>query len=201
MAEIPVQDGMHVNAGTLFVRLDETQVRASQQLVADQLDQVRARIARLIGERDGLGEIQLPEQLADRLSDSGVAHLATSETALFNARAAARQGNKDLYQSNIRQFEEQIDGLNAEIESKSTQLNLIATELTGVQELYAKGLVPLARMTTLQRESARLEGERAELTATIAGTQGKNRTSAVANRADRPGFPFSGHEGPSRSPG
>jgi HlyD family secretion protein len=173
VAEIPVQDGMHVNAGTLLARLDETQVRASQQLVADQLDQVRARIARLIGERDGLSEIQLPEQLADRLSDSGVAHLVTSETALFNARAAARQGNKDLYQSNIRQFEEQIDGLNAEIESKSTQLNLIATELTGVQELYAKGLVPLARMTTLQRDSARLEGERAELTATIAGTRAK----------------------------
>ena len=173
VATIPVQDGMHVSAGALLVQLDETQVQANEQLVADQLDQVRARIARLIGERDGLSGPQLSRQLADRINDPGVAKLVAAETALFNARLTARQGQKQLYQSNIRQFNEQIDGLNAEIQSKTSQIGLIATELAGVQELYAKGLVPLTRMTTLQRESARLEGERAELTATIAATKAK----------------------------
>jgi HlyD family secretion protein len=164
---------MHVSAGTLLVRLDETQVQANEQLVADQLDQVRARIARLIGERDGSSGPQLSKQLADRINDPGVAKLVAAETALFNARLTARQGQKQLYQSNIRQFNEQIDGLNAEIQSKTSQIGLIGTELAGVQELYAKGLVPLTRMTTLQRESARLEGERAELTAAIAATKAK----------------------------
>ena len=170
---IPVQDGMHVNAGTVLVRLDETQVRANEQLVANQLDQVRARIARLTGERDGSNGLQLSKALVDRAGDPGVTRLVTAETALFNARATARDGQKQLYQSNIRQFEEQIDGLNAEIQSKTSQIGLIASELTGIQELYAKGLVPLTRMTTLQRDSARLEGERAELTATIAATKAK----------------------------
>ena len=173
VAAIPVQDGMHVNAGTVLVRLDETQVRANEQMVANQLDQVRARIARLIGERDGSNGLQLSKALADRAGDPGVTRLVTAETALFNARATARDGQKQLYQSNIRQFEEQIDGLNAEIQSKTSQIGLIASELTGIQELYAKGLVPLTRMTTLQRDSARLEGERAELTATIAATKAK----------------------------
>jgi HlyD family secretion protein len=173
VATIPVQDGMHVSAGTLLVRLDETQVQANEQLVADQLDQVRARIARLVGERDESSGPQLSKPLADRINDPGVAKLVAAETALFNARLTARQGQKQLYQSNIRQFNEQIDGLNAEIQSKTSQIALIGTELTGVQELYAKGLVPLTRMTTLQRESARLEGERAELTATIAATKAK----------------------------
>jgi HlyD family secretion protein len=173
VAEIPVHDGLHVNAGTLLVRLDETQLQANQQMLADQLDQTRARIARLIAERDGSGEIQPPPQFAKRQSDESIAHLVASETSLFKARASARQGQKDLYESNIRQFEEQIDGLAAEIKSKSSQLELIATELTGVQELYAKGLVPLTRMTTLQRDSARLDGERAQLTASIAETKAK----------------------------
>ena len=173
VAAIPVQDGMHVNAGTTLVRLDETQVRANEQLVANQLDQVRARIARLIGEREGSGGLQLSKALADRAGDPSVARLVAAETALFNARATARDGQKKLYQSNIRQFEEQIDGLNAEIQSKTSQIGLIASELTGIQELYTKGLVPLTRMTTLQRDSARLEGERAELTATIAATKAK----------------------------
>src|ERR1700735_621407 len=173
VAAIPVQDGMHVNAGTVLVRLDETQVRANEQLVANQLDQVRARIARLIGEREGSNGLQLSKALADRIGDPAVAQLVAAETALFNARAAARNGQKQLSQSNISQFEKQIDGLNADIQSKTSQIGLIASELTGIQELYAKGLVPLTRMTTLQRDSARLEGERAELTATIAATKAK----------------------------
>lgn len=173
VAEIPVNDGMHVSAGTLLVRLDDTQLKANQQLIADQLDQVHARIARLIAERDGTTIIHFPEKLADREQEGEIAHLVASETALFNARAKARQGQKDLYASNIRQFQEQIDGLNAETRSKTSQLTLIASELKGVQDLYAKGLVPLTRLTTLQRNSVQLEGERARLAATIAETNAK----------------------------
>lgn len=173
VAELPITDGMHVNAGTLLVRLDDTQLKANQQLIADQLDQVHARIARLIAERDGTTIIHFPEELTDREQEGATAHLVASETALFSARAKARQGQKDLYASNIRQFEQQIDGFNAEVQSKTSQLGLIASELSGVQELYAKGLVPLTRLTTLQRDSAQLEGERAQLTATIAETNAK----------------------------
>jgi HlyD family secretion protein len=173
VAEIAVQDGMHVQAGSLLIRLDRTQLQANQQVIANQLDQVQMRIARLTSERDGLDQIQLPAQLASRLNDPGVAHLVASETALFRARAGAQRGQKDLYASNIRQFEQQIDGLAAEIQSKSSQLDLINKELAGVQQLYAKGLVPLTRMTALQRDSAQLEGERAQLSASIAETKVK----------------------------
>lgn len=173
VAKIPVNDGMHVVAGTLLVQLDDTQLKANQQLLADQLDQIRARIARLIAERDATTIIHFPEQLANREQEAEIAHLVAAESALFNARAKARQGQKDLYASNIRQFQEQIDGFNSEIQSKTSQLTLIASELSGVQELYAKGLVPLTRLTTLQRDSAQLEGERARLAATIAETNAK----------------------------
>jgi HlyD family secretion protein len=173
VAEIPVQDGMHVSAGTLLIRLDDTQVKANQQMLADQLDQARARIARLVAERDGATTIQFPEQLSARSEDAETAHLLASETALFNSRAKARENQKDLYTSNIRQFQEQIEGLSAEIQAKASQLALIAKELSGVQDLYAKGLVPLTRLTTLQRDSAQLDGERAQLTATIAETNAK----------------------------
>jgi HlyD family secretion protein len=173
VAEIPVHDGMHVDAGTLVVRLDDTQLKANQRLIADQLDQVGARIARLVAERDGTTIINFPEKLADRLQEAAVAHLVASESALFHARAKARQGQKDLHAGNVRQFEEQIDGLKAEIQSKTSQLTLISSELNGVQELYAKGLVPLTRLTTLQRDSAQIEGDRARLAATIAETNAK----------------------------
>lgn len=173
VAAIPVEDGMHVNAGALLLRLDDTQLKANQKLIADQLDQVRVRIARLTAERDGTTVIHFTEQIADGSQQADIAHLVASETALFDARAKARQGQKDLYASNIRQFQKQIDGFNAEIQSKTSQLTLIASELSGVQQLYAKGLVPLTRLTTLQRDSAQLEGERAQLAATVAETNAK----------------------------
>jgi HlyD family secretion protein len=157
---------MHVDAGTLLVRLDETQVQAQHQMVANELDQIRVRIARLIAERDGKSEIEPPKQIADRLNDPSIAHLVASETSLFNARGSARQGQKALYQ-------EQIDGFNAEIKSKSSQLDLIANELVGVKELYTKGLVPLTRLNSLQRDSAQIEGDRAQLTASIAEAKAK----------------------------
>jgi HlyD family secretion protein len=173
VADIPVHDGMHVSAGTLLVRLDETQVQAGEKVVADQLDQARIRTARLIAERDGQSDIQVPKELANRMKDPAVAQLVASETSLFKARANTRDGQKNLYQANIQQFEQQVGGYQAEIQSKSSQLDLIAKELSGVQELFAKGLVPLTRMTALQRDSAQLEGDRAQLTATIAETKAK----------------------------
>ena len=41
-------------------------------------------------------------------------------------------------------------------------------ELIGVKELYAKNLVQLPRLTQLERETARIEGERGQLTAAMA---------------------------------
>ena len=142
VATIPVQDGMHVSAGALLVQLDETQVQANEQLVADQLDQVRARIARLIGERDGLSGPQLSRQLADRINDPGVAKLVAAETALFNARLTARQGQKQLYQSNIRQFNEQIDGLTPRSNLKLPRLVSSRPNWQAFRNSTPRGLCP-----------------------------------------------------------
>src|SRR5258707_10753731 len=149
---------MHVSAGGLLVRLDETQVRANGQMLVNQLDQVRMRAARLIAERDDAPEIRIPTNFTARMSDAAIAQLVTSEKSQFNARGSARRGQVDVLQSNIGQFREQIAGLEAQIASKTSQLSIIAGELTGVQELYGKGLVPLARLTTLPPEVARPDG-------------------------------------------
>ncbi len=55
----------------------------------------------------------------------------------------------------------------------SDQILLIAKELKGVEELYAKNLVTISRVAALQREAARLEGERGRVVAAIAQAKGK----------------------------
>jgi HlyD family secretion protein len=173
VAEIAVHNGQHVGGGDLLLRLDATQAQASLQVVSKQLDEIRARIARLTAERDGVTELEVPEELASRAAEGNVKSLLSSEATLFNARSTARRSQIDLLQSKISQLGEEIAGLDAQVASKTRQLDLITGELGGVQELYDKRLVPLSRLTALQRESARIEGERGQLISTIAETKSK----------------------------
>ncbi|MBV8575532.1 MAG: HlyD family type I secretion periplasmic adaptor subunit [Acetobacteraceae bacterium] len=173
VAEIKVQNGTRVLAGDLLMRLDKTQAETSLQVVDKQLDEVRAREARLIAERDDRGAIDFPEQLTARSADENVKSLMASENALFKARFTTRQSQKDLLQNKISQFTDEISGLGAQTDSKAKQIELISGELAGVQDLYDKHLVPLTRLTALQRDAARIEGERGQLTSSIAETKSK----------------------------
>jgi len=179
VAEIKVQNGTRVNAGDLLVRLDATQAQASLQVVTKQLDEIRARMARLVAERDGFAEIQFPAELSARSGDDDIKGVMDSEVSLFKARSGARQSQKDLLQSQIGQLTQQISGLESQVDSKAKQSDLIKGELTGVQDLYDKHLVPLTRLTTLQRESAQLDGERGQLTSSIAETKSKIDSSQL----------------------
>ena len=173
VANIPVRDGMRVRAGDLLLHLDETQLRANAQVLSQQLDQTRARLARLIAERDGLDQPQMPHEMANRSGDNDVGRIWVSEVSLFNSRAAMRRNSKELLQSHVGQLGEQISGLDAQVKSKAAQHELISGELEGVDGLYQKGLVPLTRKTSLQREAARLDGERGQVTAAIAEAKSK----------------------------
>jgi HlyD family secretion protein len=173
VAEIAVRDGTRVRAGDLLVRLDPTQARASLQVVSKQLDDVRVRIARLLAERGSLPALVLSPALDKRSNDPDMKTMLASEDALFKSRANARDGQKQLLESRVAQLGEEVAGIEAQLKSKVSQLDLIAGELTGVQDLYDKRLVPLTRLTTLQRERARIEGERGQLMSAIAETRAK----------------------------
>jgi len=172
IAEIRVQDGMRVQQGDLLVHIDETQLRANLQVISDQLDGTRVRIARLTAERDGVSAPIMSDSAA-QAGGRDLGSLIASETSLFKARLDARENQKKLLLGSIAQLEEQIEGIDAQIKSKSAQLDLISTELKGVQALFEKQLVPLTRVTALQRQAAQLEGERSQLKSTIAETRSK----------------------------
>jgi HlyD family secretion protein len=173
VAQIAIRNGMRVANGDLLVRLDPTQAQASLQVVSKQLDEVRARIARLVAERDGLPRPEIPTEMATRLEETAIRDLLASEETQFKARKNARESQRNLLQSRVAQLGEEIGGLDAQVSSKAKQLELITGELTGVQDLFDKRLVPLTRLTTLQRESARIEGERGQLISAIAETKSK----------------------------
>src|SRR5262249_3399820 len=95
------------------------------------------------------------------------------ERKQFEVRAAARAGQRGQFTQRIGQLREEITGYEAQIVSKVSQIEWITKELAGVTELWQKNLVPYTRVTTLEREKARIEGERGQLIAAIAQSKGK----------------------------
>ena len=73
----------------------------------------------------------------------------------------------------VAQTNEEIRGLTAQQEAKEAELELIEKELIGVTELYQKNLVSISRITQLQRDQTRLQGERGQFIADIARARGK----------------------------
>ncbi len=108
-----------------------------------------------------------------RRSDPEVADVMESESKLFELRRSARQGQKAQYRERIDQLQEEARGLAAQQAAKDQELGLIGRELVGVKELWSKNLIQLTRLTALEREQARLQGERGQLIASAAQIKGK----------------------------
>jgi HlyD family secretion protein len=173
IGEIAVRDGSHVEAGEVVVRLDDTIPRANLAIVTKSLDEVLARTARLEAERDRSARVQFPEELTNRVLDRSVQRIIDGEQGLFELRRSAREGQKSQLKERIAQLEQEIEGVLAQSEAKTREIGLIRRELEGVRELYAKKLIQMTRLTSLEREEARLEGERGALLSSAAQARGK----------------------------
>jgi HlyD family secretion protein len=173
VGELLVKEGDKVKQGDVVLRLDGTQTRSSLGIVNKALDELRARQARNETELNGAASVTFPAELTSRGEDPEVARLMSGEKKLFEMRRTARDGQKAQLREQIQQLQLQIQGNQAQEAAKAKEIQLVAQELEGVRVLWKQNLVPISRVTALERDSARLEGERAALTANVAQNRGR----------------------------
>ena len=173
IGEIRVRDGSHVRAGEIVARLDPTQLQAGLAIVSHNLDELMLRHARLDAEHAGLTGLALPPAIADRMDQPDILHMVSAEYRLLGLRQAARNGQKMQHQERIAQTSDEIIGITAQVAAKDEQIRWIEQELLGVHDLYAKQLVQYSRLTALERERARLQGEHGSLVSSITQARGK----------------------------
>jgi HlyD family secretion protein len=173
VGEILVKEGDRVAAGQIVLRLDDTMTKATLGVVRSQLDELTAREARLLAERDGAPAIVVPPQLIDGRDDTSASAAVAGEGKLFESRRTARGGQRAQLHERIAQANEEIRGLSAQQAAKEAGLDLIAQELVGVTDLYKKSLVSISRYTLLQRDQTRLQGEHGQVIAEAARARGK----------------------------
>ena len=173
VGQLLVRDGDRVKAGDLLVRLDDTIMRANLAIVTKALTELNARKARLEAERDGAETVKFPDDLMQQADVPEIAQVLMGERKLFELRRSARAGQKAQLQERINQSGEETTGLSAQKVAKEKEITLIEHELAGVRDLFNKNLVPMTRLTSLERDATRIDGERGQLIATIAQAKGK----------------------------
>jgi HlyD family secretion protein len=173
VGEVRVRDGDRVKAGDILIRLDETVTRANLAIVTKGLNELYARKARLGAERDGVDTMAVPRELADSIDNPDIKDAIDSERKLFELRRTARLGQQNQLHQRIQQLQEQITGLVAQQDAKAKELGFIDQELAGVRELWKKNLVQLDRLTALERDEAKIQGDRGALIANTAEAKGR----------------------------
>jgi HlyD family secretion protein len=173
VGEILVKEGSIVQAGQIVMRLDDTVTRATLGVVQSQLDELIALEARLLAEREGADTMTFPVEHVSRSQGNGVAAAIAGQERLFESRKQARTGQRAQLRERITQTNEEITGLIAQQEAKENEIKFIGEELVGVSHLYKQNLISIQRYMALQRERARLEGERGQFIAAIARARAK----------------------------
>jgi HlyD family secretion protein len=170
--DLLVREGAQVTVDDVLIRLDDTQARANLAIINTNLAEHYGRQARLEAERDDAEAIDFRLLSTVALAD-GIDKIIQAEQKLFDLRRTARAGQRSQLNERMEQLQEEIQGLKGQHDARVREIAFIQNELTGVRELFSKNLIPIQRVTALERDAARLEGERSTLISTIARTKGK----------------------------
>lgn len=173
ISEIRVANGQRVQAGELLARLEPTLAQANLAIISAALDEVLAKRARLLAERDGLTEIVFDSELVTRDRDQNTKDVLNAELRAFNLRHDARQGEKAQLEERIVQLDEQVKGLEQQAEAMETQVSLASRDLELAQKMFKQQLVQYTRLNGAEREKADLDGQLAGIRASIAQTRAR----------------------------
>jgi len=161
-----VRQGDSVAEGQTLFRLDDVQLRAELSIIRSQLSENLGRQARLVAERDNHAAIVFPPDLADLSEQSP--QIIRGETRLFDGNRTNRESRKEQLEISVVQSGEEIKGLDARKVAKLEELRLVELERQKYTGLFQKGLIDGTRVYTVNREWARLLGERGEIEAGLA---------------------------------
>ncbi len=157
--EIAVRDGDLVTAGQVLFRLDPTQTEAVRATYDNQLAVARIAEARLLAERDRLDTIAWPQDVAQRAETPLIKSAMADELANFTQRRAALAADVDVIQQRRAQAQSQIEGAAQQTASLERQIASIDKELPDLRKLLKRGLTPISRVTTLERQREQFVGQ------------------------------------------
>lgn len=147
LASLAVANGTRVRKGQVLLRLDGRVSSSDAALAGEGVDQLLARRARLLAERDGLGAIVFPADLLARAPQPAVARALAEERRLFALSRASLAAQNAAFAAQVSQAGTAAASYTAQAHVFRQQAALIAEERAATELLWQK------RYTTLQRRN------------------------------------------------
>lgn len=166
--EIHVREGQVVEKGQAIITLDDTQAKASLGLLQSRLVYALARQARLVAERAQRPVIEFPDVLARNRSVPSIGKIMRDEAQALKAAQDVLKDQTGIWESRVRQLEEENKGLRDEIRSNDDQLRIIGQEIADQRFLVERGLGIRRVLLGLERQATEIRGRRARAVSGIA---------------------------------
>ena len=168
---IDVRDGQAVEKDQVLITLEDTQPRAQLEVLRGQLFIVLAREARLVAQRDGLGQVAYSPELLAHREDARAHDAMRVQDQTFRVRKAAHEGEIGLYQQQIGQLEAKAAGVRSQRTSREQLVASYRAELEDFQALLKQGYAEKQKVRELERNHANADGQLGELVSGLAAIE------------------------------
>jgi HlyD family secretion protein len=170
VSAIHVVEGQEVKAGDVLIELAGDEAAADERALIAQVYGLKAARARLVAEQTGAATIAWPVEFAALAGEERAAadQAVKTQSDQFATRLASLAAQKNVLRQRSAEYDQQVEGLQKQIQSADQQQKLLADELTGVQSLAARGFAPLTRVRSLERNQAEIGGQRGQYVSSVA---------------------------------
>ena len=161
VGKIHVRDGRRVDAGEILVTLDDTTDRANLAIIQSRINEHLIQLARLEAERDGKTSFELPKKIDNgtKHANDGLAAIVDTQRALFEARRQSRTAEQSVLDERITQLTAHLNGLVVQLAARRKELKVAQQDLAAVRKLFERGYANRQRLSAIERDVARLEGD------------------------------------------
>ena len=163
--ELLVKEGQVVEAGQLLMRVDPT--RFVSNLQESRVSQASLRVRQLRLEALTRGTAFNPP--ADLIKEAPEA--VAQEARLYESRRAEISAQISISQNQLAQRQQELNEVKARKEQADRTLELMTQELNATKPMLASGTVSPVEILRLEREIARMKGDREQATAQISRVQ------------------------------
>ena len=166
--KIFVKEGDEVTQGDVLIELKSSQVSSNVELLQGRLWAKEAEAARLRAEAGMKPSISWPKALNELTGDPDIAQILSTEKDIFVSRRSDLQGKIKLYDSQISQTKNRIEGAKEELKSVTEIILNLEEDLAGKRPLLAEKYMGKNDILTLERSLSEYRGRKGKLKQDIA---------------------------------
>lgn len=168
---IPVREGMRVRQGEVVLELDDTQARATRDMVRMRYFSRLAAVDALKALASNQAQVAFSPDLLKAKAEGDAAELMHLQENIFRVLRAEYRGKQNIARQRIGQLEQQLQGLGSLHQASQRQVALLEKEVARLETLMQRRLIESSMLAERLQQLSQQNGELGRIVAEIAATQ------------------------------